>query len=87
MHEESAEGNENMNEILLQKESDGKRWQWNEPSTESRQQTPKLMKKLEIYVFGVAKGYLPQVMVPEGGGEAETPAKNIMGIFFSLLTC
>jgi len=77
MHEESAEGNE----------SDGKRWQWNEPSTESRQQNPKLMQELEIYVFGVAEGSLPQVMVLEGGGEAKTPADNLMGIFFSLLTC
>ena len=87
MHEESVEGNENMSEILLQKESDGKRWQWNEPSTESRQQTPKIMQELEIYVFGVGEGSLPQVMVLERGGEAETPANNLMVIFLSFLTC
>ena len=44
------------------------------------------MQELEIYVFGVAKGSLPQFMVPEGGGEAETPSDNIMVIFFSFLT-
>jgi len=87
MHEESVQGNENMSEILLQKESDGKRWQWNEPSTQSRQQTQKLMQELEIYVFGVAEGSLPQDMVPEWGGEVETCDENLMGIFFSSLTC
>ena len=44
------------------------------------------MQEIEICVFGVAEGSLPQVMVPEGGGEAETPADNLMVIFFSLLT-
>lgn len=41
------------------------------------------MREQEIYVFGVAKGSLPQVMVPEGGDEVETPANNLMVIFFS----
>jgi len=44
------------------------------------------MRELEIYVFQVAKGSFPQVMVPKGGGEAETPADNLMVIIFSLLT-
>ena len=48
-----------------------------------RQQTPKLMQELEICVFGVAEGSLPQVMVPEGGSEAET-ADNLMVILFLL---
>ena len=41
------------------------------------------MRELETYVFGVTEGSLPQVMVLEGGGEAETPADNLMVIFFS----
>jgi len=41
------------------------------------------MPELETYVFGVAEGSLPQVTVPEGGGEAKTPAHNLMVIFFS----
>ena len=41
------------------------------------------MQELEICVFGVAEGSLPQVMVPEGGGEAETPVDDLMVIFFS----
>ena len=45
------------------------------------------MQELEICVFQVVEGSLPQVMVPEGGGEAATPADNIMVIIFSLLTC
>ena len=44
------------------------------------------MQELEIYVFGVVEGSLPQVMVLDGGGEAETLVDNLMGIFFSLLT-
>ena len=59
-------------------------WQWNEPNTESKQQTPKLMQELEICVFGTAEGSLPQVMVLEGGSEAETPANTLMVIFFLL---
>jgi len=49
-----------------------------------RQQTPKLMQELEICVFGAVEGSLPQVMVSEGGGEAETPVENIMVILFLL---
>ena len=45
------------------------------------------MQEIEIYVFRVTEGFLPQVMVLEGGGEAETPVDNLMVIFFSLLTC
>jgi len=45
------------------------------------------MKELEIYVFGVAEGSLPQVMVLKGGGEAKISAEKLMVIFFSLLTC
>ena len=41
------------------------------------------MLELETYVFRVAEGSLPQVMVPEGGGKAETPVDNLMVIFFS----
>jgi len=41
------------------------------------------MRELETCVFGVAEGSLPQVMVPEGGDEAETLAHNLMAIFFS----
>jgi len=33
-------------------------------------------------VFLVAEGSLPQVMVPEGGDEAETPTHNLTVIFF-----
>jgi len=33
------------------------------------------------YVFGVAGGSLPQVMVPEGGDEAKTLAHNLIVIF------
>ena len=44
------------------------------------------MQELEICVFGVVEGSLPQVMVLEGEGEAETPTDNLMVIFFSLLT-
>ena len=32
-------------------------------------------------VFGVTEGSLPQVMVPEGGDEAETPVHNLVVIF------
>jgi len=39
------------------------------------------MRELEICVFGVAEGSLPRVIVPEGGGEAETPTDNLMAIF------
>ena len=49
-----------------------------------RQQTPKLVQELEIYVFGAAKGSLPQVMVTEGGSEAETPFENLVVIIFLL---
>jgi len=49
-----------------------------------RQQTPKLMQELEIFVFGTAKGFLPQIMVLEGGSEAETPTDNLMVILFFL---
>jgi len=42
------------------------------------------MQELEICVFGIAKGSLPQVMVPEGGSEVETPADSLMMIFFLL---
>ena len=44
------------------------------------------MQELETYVSGIAEGSLPQFMVPKGGGEAKTPADNLMVIFFSLLT-
>jgi len=49
-----------------------------------RQQTPKLIQELEICVFGVAEGSLPQVMVPEEGSEAETPANKLVVILFLL---
>ena len=49
-----------------------------------RQQTPKLIQELEIYVFGAIEGSLPQVMVPEGGSEAKTPANNLVVILFLL---
>ena len=84
MHEESADGNGNMSEILLQKWSNGKTWQWNDPNAESRQQTPKLMQELEICVFCTVEGSLPQVMVLEGGSEAETTTNNLMVILFLL---
>lgn len=45
----------------------------------------KLHAKLKLYVFGVAPRFLPHVMVPGGGGEAETPMDNLMDIFFSNL--
>jgi len=41
------------------------------------------MREPETYVFGISEGYLPQVMVPEGGDEVETPADNLVVIFFS----
>ena len=41
------------------------------------------MRELKTCVFGVAEGSLPQVMVLKGGGEAETPADNLMVIFSS----
>jgi len=47
--------------------------------------TPTLMQELEIYVFGAAEGSLPQVMVPEGGSEAEAPVENLMVILFLLV--
>jgi len=40
------------------------------------------MREPETCVFGAAKGSLPQVMVPEGGDEVETPAHNLIVIFF-----
>lgn len=40
----------------------------------------KLHAKLKVFVFWVAAGFLPHVMVPEGGGEAETPMENLMNI-------
>ncbi len=49
-----------------------------------RQQTPKLIQELEICVFAVAEGSLPQVMVPEGGSEAETLVDNLVVILFLL---
>ena len=49
-----------------------------------RQQTPKLVQELEICVFGVSEGSLPQVMVPEGDSEAETPVDNLVVIIFLL---
>ena len=42
------------------------------------------MQELEIYVFGVVEGSLPQVMVQKGGSEAETPTNNLMVILFLL---
>ena len=45
----------------------------------------KLHAKLKLCVFGVAAGFLPHVMGPEGGGEAETPVDNLMDIFFANL--
>ena len=42
------------------------------------------MQELEICVFGAAEGSLPQVMVPEGGSEAEAPIDNLMVILFLL---
>ena len=42
------------------------------------------MQELEICVFGVAEGFLPQVMVPEGGSEVEAPADNLVVILFLL---
>jgi len=45
----------------------------------------KLHAKLKLCVFGVATGFLPHVMVLEGGGEAETPVGNVMDIFFANL--
>ena len=41
------------------------------------------MQELENCVFGVAEGSLPQLMVLDGGGEAETPAENLLVMFFS----
>ena len=49
-----------------------------------RKQTSKLIQQLEIYVFGVAEGSLPQVMVPEGGSEAEALVENLVVIPFLL---
>ena len=49
-----------------------------------RQKTPKLMQELEICVCGAVEGSLPQVMVPEGGIEAETPSNNLLVILFLL---
>ena len=49
-----------------------------------RQQNPKLIQELEICVFGATEGSLPQVIVPEGRSEAETPADNLMVILFLL---
>ena len=48
------------------------------------QQTPNLIQELEICVFGAAEGSLPQVIVPEGGSEAETPTDNLVVILFLL---
>ena len=45
----------------------------------------KLHAKLKLYVFWVAAGFLPHVMVPEGGGEAETPVGNLVDLFFANL--
>ena len=42
------------------------------------------MQELEICVFGAIEGSLPQVMVPEGGSEAETPANNLVVVLFIL---
>ena len=42
------------------------------------------MQEIEICVFGIAEGSLPQVMVPEGGSEVKTPIENLMVIFFLL---
>jgi len=53
----------------------------------NQDKTRKLMQELEICGFGVVGGSLSQVMLPEGGGEDETPIDNLMVIFFSLLTC
>lgn len=36
----------------------------------------------KTYVFGVAEGSVPQVMVPEGGYEDKTLAHNLIVIFF-----
>jgi len=41
------------------------------------------MREPETCVFGAAEGYLPQVIVPEGGDEAETPTHNLIVIFSS----
>jgi len=41
------------------------------------------MRETKTYVFGVAEGSLPQVMVPKGRDEAKTPAHNLMVTFFS----
>ena len=43
------------------------------------------MQELEICVFGFVEGYLPQVMVPEGRGESETPTDKLIVIFLSFL--
>jgi len=40
------------------------------------------MQEPKTCVFGAAEGPLPQVMVPEGGDEAEAPAHNLKVIFF-----
>ena len=42
------------------------------------------MREPKTCVFGAAEGSLPQVMVPEGGSEAETPAYNLIMIFLLL---
>ena len=42
------------------------------------------MQEPETCVFGVAEGSLPQVMVPKGGSEADTPAENLVVILFLL---
>jgi len=41
------------------------------------------MQEIETCAFGDVEGSLPQVMVPEGGDEAKTPAHNLMVIFLS----
>ena len=40
------------------------------------------MQEREIYVFGATKGSLPQVMVPKGGSEVESPTDNLVVILF-----
>lgn len=43
----------------------------------------KLHENQKPCVFGVATGFLPHIMALEGGGEAETPVRNLMDIFFA----
>lgn len=43
------------------------------------------MEELEICVFRVPEGSIPQFMIQEGGGEVGTIIDNLMVIFLSFL--